>query len=330
LKWTVIYSVLTLLFLEVFLRILGYRPFNNDDYSVSSKPKYPYIADQKLGIQLREGTFEITLNKAVKFRATHLSNGERFIPGADMPGQPEILFLGCSFTYGYGVDDGDAFPALIQNELTDWRVRNSAVPGYGTAQHLLQLRERIKSDPPEAVFLSLSSVHFIRTVLSHRYRSNLRIGYRRSAQEVNDKMKGAKFPYMETCGEIKFQDWETMYPEIWGRYTTATANFLQIRWDRIKEASADPVEITACIIQEMKQLCEEKNIPFGVICLDSNHETKRLEKSIPEVPWKNVGFSFKNKKLTNHPHDGHPNRAGHKKIAQSVLPFVIKTIENAE
>lgn len=322
--------MLTLLFLEIFLRILGYGPYANDDYSVKTSPDYPYVADKTLGIQLREGIFEVTLNNSVKFKATHLSNGERFIPGSDSIKKPEILFLGCSFTYGYGVNDDASYPALIQSEMTDWNIRNSAVPGYGTTQHLLQLRERLKSDPPKAVFLALSSVHFIRTVLSYQYRSNLRIGYRRSAKEVDDRMKGAKFPYMKECGKVAYQDWESMYPELWGRYTTATANFLQMRWDQAKESNADQIEVTACIIKEMKQLCEEKNIPFGVICLDTNHKTARLKNKLPNIPWKNVGFSFSNKKFTNLPYDIHPNRAGHQKIAQSVLPFIRKTIGNAE
>lgn len=328
LKWTAIYSVVTLLFLEILLRILGYRPYSNDDYKVSSTPSKPYVADNEFGIRLNEGVFTLTLNNAVKFTATHQSNGERKTPGSVKSDAPEILFLGCSFTYGYGVNDEETFPAIIQKKHEYWSIRNAAVVGYGTTQHLLQLRERLDKNPPECVILSLSSVHLMRTVLSRRYRSNLRIGYRRSSGEVDDRMKGARFPYMTECGKVEYQEWESMYPEIWGRYWLATSNFLQMRYDQMQEPDCDPVEITACILTEMRELCEKKGVKFGVICLDSNHETAAVKEKVPEIPWKNVGFSFKSKRFTHLPHDSHPNQKGHRKIARTILPFTEKLMND--
>lgn len=328
LKWTAIYAVATLLFLEILLRILGYRPYANHDYKVSSTPSKPYIADKTFGIRLNEGVFTLTLNDAIEFTATHQANGERKVPGSELSDNPEILFLGCSFTYGYGVNDDETFPAIVQKKHKDWRISNAAVVGYGTTQHLLQLRERLEQNPPECVILSLSSVHFMRTILSQQYRANLRIGYRRSSGEVDDRMKGARFPYMTECGKIEYQDWETMYPEVWGRYWLATSNFLQIRFDQIKTPDCNPVEITACILKEMAELCEKKGVTFGVICLDSNHETASLQKRIPEIPWKNVGFSFKSKRFTHLPHDSHPNQRGHRKISRTILPFIEKLVDD--
>lgn len=324
LKWTAIYTLSTLLFFEVILWIMGYRPYANEDYKVRSSPEQPYVGDPDLGIQLREGTYTITLNDAVTFKTTHLSNGERKIPNSTSDTLPEVLFLGCSFTYGYGVNDAESFPARVQATHQDWHVRNAAVVGYGTAQHLLQLQERLKKDPPKCVVLSFSSVHFARTVLSQNYRANLRIGYRRSGDKVDDRMQGARFPYVVKCGEVKHQNWEGMYPEIWGRYTFASANFIQSYYDNAKEPDCDPIEITACLIKEMAQLCAEKNIEFAVVCLDSSPETRKLEQKLPKIAWKNIGFSFADKKLTHLPHDSHPNTLGHQSIATRLLPFLEK------
>lgn len=330
LKLTVVYTVLTIVFLEVLLWIVGYRPYSNDDYKVSSSPDYPYVADKKLGIRLNEGTFDITLNDAVHFKAIHQENGERKIPGSDTNNGPEVLFLGCSYAYGYGVNDDESFPALIQKNHPDWNVRNAAVVGYGTTQHLIQLRERLKNHPPESVIVALSSAHLIRTVLSQRYRSNLKIGFKRSSTKVDRRMKGSKFPYMNSCGKISYQDWETMYTEIPGRYWFATANYFQIQYDNAKEPKCDPIEITSCIIMEMAELCRQKNISFGVVCLDTNHKTREIQNRLHSLPWINIGFSFKSKKYTHLPHDSHPNQKGHKKIANQVEPFIETLLNNAK
>ena len=108
LKWTLIYTLATFILLEGLLWIMGHRPYHNTDYKVTSYPKNPYIADRNLGIKLNEGTYRFTLNDAVKFEATHLENGQRLIPSADIGLQDNVVFLGCSYTYGYGVNDNES------------------------------------------------------------------------------------------------------------------------------------------------------------------------------------------------------------------------------
>jgi len=329
LKYTLIYTVISLVLLEGLLWIMGYRPYANTDYEVVSRPNNPYVADGKLGIQLNPGTFKFKLNKKVKFKATHLGNGQRLIPKANPNRKDNVVFLGCSYTYGYGVNDNESFAAITQRKHPDWNVENTAIVGYGTAQHLLQLRNRVQEESPECVVLCISSVHFIRTVLSQNYRSNLRIGYRRSSSDVDDRMDGARFPYFDDySGKAKYANWEDLYSEMPGRYWSASINFIQNIRDRGREPKCNAIDITAHLIREMQALCKENGIPFGVVCLDTNHETKALQEKLKNVAWENVGFSFKSKKYTHLPYDSHPNAKGHKKIAQSVIPFIEKLFEN--
>ena len=192
----------------------------NHDYHVVSTPQTPFIADAQLGIQLKEGTFDFILNDAVHFTATHLDNGMRKIHASPLGNDSSILFLGCSYTYGYGVNDHENFPAIAQARHPDWNVENKGVVGYGTTQHLIQLRDRLKNEnndvsPPKCVVLCLSSVHFIRTVLSQQYRSNLRIGYRRSSSNMDDRMNGARFPYIDNLQlDVKYAGWESLFDEV--------------------------------------------------------------------------------------------------------------------
>ena len=329
LKLTLIYVLITFALVEGVLWVMGYRPYHNNDYRVVSSPKDPYIADEKLGIQLNEGVFNFVLNEKIKFTATHDSNGNRVIPSNNHDSNEKVVFLGCSYTYGYGVNDNESYPAITQEKHPEWNVQNTAVVGYGTAQHLLQLRELLENDSPVCVILGLSSVHFIRTVLSQKYRAHLKIGYKRSSSDVDKRMDGAKFPFFDDCsGKVKYASWNSLYSELSGRYLSASINFVQGILERNRESKNDPVDVTAAIIKEMQTLCKEKGVAFGVACLDTSKETKALKRKLKDVAWNNIGFSFKQKKYTHLPYDSHPNANGHEKIAASVIPFIEKLMDN--
>lgn len=330
LKWVLLYPSVIFLCLEISFRILGYGSFYNDDYSIKASPKNAYVGHNKLGIKLNPGKYTIILNDKVKFVANHNEGNHRLVPGNKNSEDPDLLFLGCSFTYGYGVNDDKNFPSLIQKEFPKLSVKNAGVVGYGTVQSLLQLKEEIKAGSVETVLLNFSSFHFIRNNLSQSYRSNLKIGYQRSSSNVGNQMKNARFPYKSSCdSEIEFQPWETMYSNWIGREWFASINWMQTTYDNSKDNVEDQIEIAACIISEMHELCQQKGIQFGVVCLDSSPETKKLAKKLPEVPWVDVQFNFKSQKFTNLPHDTHPNKKGHRLISKKIAPF-LKELLNEE
>lgn len=68
---------------------------------------------------------------------------------------PELLFLGDSFTWGFGVPQGAVYTDVLQRALGPRaRVRNCGVNGYSSAQSLLLLRERLSVDAPDVVVLA--------------------------------------------------------------------------------------------------------------------------------------------------------------------------------
>ena len=69
-------------------------------------------------------------------------------PKSDMPSDaPVILFVGNSFTEGYGVDDGDEFPQLVAKRLKDLkgdqqvRIINAGIGDTGTGRALRLVRD---------------------------------------------------------------------------------------------------------------------------------------------------------------------------------------------
>lgn len=78
---------------------------------------------------------------------------------AKQPGQYEILLLGDSITWGYGVEEGRRYSDLLSAELAkqglDAVVRNVAVPGYDTGLELLLYRQLRGRGCPDLVLAGL-------------------------------------------------------------------------------------------------------------------------------------------------------------------------------
>lgn len=87
---------------------------------------------------------------------------------AFQPDKYRVMVVGESFTYGLEVGDGVEWPAVLQ-ELDDrMQVVNLAVPGYGTDQILITLRESINEYRPHLVIMALTHDDFSRSLLTFR------------------------------------------------------------------------------------------------------------------------------------------------------------------
>lgn len=66
--------------------------------------------------------------------------GRRVTPGADLDQRKKfILFFGCSYTFGWGVNDDETLPYFVQELAPDYHAYNYGVNGYGTQQVLAKL-----------------------------------------------------------------------------------------------------------------------------------------------------------------------------------------------
>jgi lysophospholipase L1-like esterase len=72
-----------------------------------------------------------------------------------------ILFLGDSFTFGWGVQDQETYPFYFQRELNQSKkntyVINAGIPGYGTAQELAVLSQLVGVLKPSVVIVGISA-----------------------------------------------------------------------------------------------------------------------------------------------------------------------------
>jgi lysophospholipase L1-like esterase len=111
----------------------------------------------------REGTGPLRLRPHVRRR--HASpewsvlvetngQGRRDSDTPPRPGQPVVLSLGDSMSFGWGVEQRDAFPSLLEDALGQVRVVNASVPGTGTTDQLDLLRELIAEVPADVVLVA--------------------------------------------------------------------------------------------------------------------------------------------------------------------------------
>ncbi len=329
LKWVIYYPLLVLTCLEVALLILGYRRYQDKPYVVSATPENAFIGDDSLGIYLNPGKYSIILNNAIEFETEHLCDNRRLNHHEGNIDKPKVVFLGCSFTYGYGVNNDETFIAQLQGNFPNYNLENYGVVGYGTVQALLQLSKILTDTSVKAVLLDFSSFHFMRNVLSQNYRRNLKIGYANSNEKTNNLMQNARFPFLGDCSDsIRFANWRDLHSDWYGRNWFASVNWIQTLTESYHDKKLNEIEITTYVIQQIAAKCEAANVRFGIVCLDQTAETDILQKNLFQLPWLDVKFDFSDTDLTLLPHDSHPSAKGHLEIAHKILPFLTSILRN--
>ncbi len=72
------------------------------------------------------------------------------VPQRPAPGVRRVVAVGGSTTYGVGVSDGETWPALLAEALgPGWEVLNLGVPGYSSAENVIQTALLLSDLQPE-------------------------------------------------------------------------------------------------------------------------------------------------------------------------------------
>ena len=321
--WYVYLILLVFPCLELALWVVGGRPYTQEDYHISVNPKNAFIGDSKMGIALNPGTYDIELNHQLNFQTTHLENGQRKV--CFQPSYPTdtVLMLGCSFTYGYGVNDHENFSSLLQKSNPNLSFNNLGVIGYGSVQSYLQLEQLIKTgQSPKLVYLNFSSFHLDRNAMTPEFKRAMGIGFKQSLEQSNQLMEDSHFPYCSSTQNFKIDyiPWSKMYSDWWGREYFASINWLQTQLEIYERYKMNVIGTSYQVLKEMKDLCHKNNIDFVLVHLNSTEESSELMQMLKQDGMEilEVGFDFEDPSITNLPVDSHPNAKGHQKIANSI------------
>jgi len=279
------------------------------------------VPDELLGYRYGPGTFTIRSGTGPAIRYTHTPAGRRVSrpPGTPRPKGRAIWFLGCSYTYGWGVKDDEAFPWLIQQAWPDREVKNFGVNGYGTVHSLLQLEQALEQGAlPAVVVLGHGVFHDKRNVCARRYRkrtqshhaTTYRVPY---ATLENDRLEISYRP-------LTYDPWP-------GQTTFALVHTAERIRNRIGEWRSRPDRVAKALLARMAAVCRRKGVPFVVAGIDRRHLEERLDwcreqqidavdisVDLADAGWRNA-------------HDAHPNARAHKAFAERLRPLLKKLVK---
>ena len=155
-------AFVSLLLLEFFLRIAGFKPKKYLTSGESSISNY----DSKLGWRLKTGKYLINSNdgSGKSYKVTIEKNGSRKT-GEILNINKSIIIIGGSFSQGSGVSDEETYAFKLKKNLPNFNIYNFGQPGYGTIQSLLLLKEEIKRiNKPEIIIYGFIDHHIQRNI----------------------------------------------------------------------------------------------------------------------------------------------------------------------
>lgn len=239
--------------------------------------------------------------KPFGFNVTYTTDdhGNRVTPGGY--DKPKILVLGCSFGFGHGVQDNEHFPAILGQNIPEYKVINGAVMGYGTIQAYLKLKQMLEQpNDIKMVVYEFIPHHLHRNYLRKYWLELLWQSKRRNPHfEMNN-------------GQLQLVGLADVEKD--GLTDTTLLN-------------AKELELTRGFVAEMRHLCEKDSIPFLLTYIPDGtvgYSDKFLDVLDPtQVLDLRPVLDFS--KIDNGV-DAHPNAEGHRQIANALLPVIRKKL----
>lgn len=304
---------------------ITYRIVLQNDFKVKLK-NHP-----ETGFQYRETArfieFDQSLwgtQKEVHVQKNHFtfklnSNGFRGEEWSADQKKKNVLVLGDSYVFGWGVDEHQTFPAILQMQLGNrYQVWNSGIPSYNTSQELATLQEILNLFQPDLIILGI--------VMNDA--SPVQIGNLIPPQVVY------KYEILWIWSEIKtfvnyfFPKNQPYFEDL--KYKASSSYLTEFDqsghgWRNLKES-----------FNEIVKICAEKKIPFNAIIfpdftrafdesypyLSIHSQLLTLDKNPPMVFDMFPIFKGKDSKEYRVSWDGHPNDKAFDLVSQFLVPKI--------
>lgn len=252
----------------------------------------PHRYGQTLGKPNSSGRHKVEPDFDVMY--SHDETGFRLTPRpAHSRGQ--AIILGCSFTYGTGVENNEPYPAVLAAKYwTDVAVLNRSFGRWGTTDAYLSLHDELAAGVrPLAVIYGYIDIHVPRNGMRKSWHSQ------KSSDQVTPN--------------FEILEGHAVY--------LGTVSVSEATLPDTNETYDGEVELTVALIRGMADMCREKQVPFYVLQLNApttNYEFDavmaaiRADGNIPVFDLRHVSKAFYDQ------NDGHPRAEWHAKIAAAV------------
>ena len=146
-------------------------------------------------------------------------------------GKKRVLILGDSITAGYGLEPGEAYPALLQKKIDaaalPYTVKNAGVSGDTTAGGLRRIDWALGSEGADVLVVALGGNDGLRGIAPTQMSKNL-AGIIDKARVKNPQIKvivaGMQMP--ENFGAAFTTEFKAVFPEIAGEKKAALVDYL--------------------------------------------------------------------------------------------------------
>jgi hypothetical protein len=303
----------------------GYGPWHPQTTSPELiEPKGKLSAKHPLlGYANLPGKFHVTLSGGHRWKVTHLSHGLRAThlvqSGKRKRSKKEIWILGCSFTYGWGVNDNETFTWLLQEQLPNYEVVNFGVCGYGTMHSLIQFREALKErEKPVTAVIVYASFHDERNTMLRSWRK---------ACVRSSNLQG-HFPYarLDADGNLQIFHDQKYFHEFPFMRRSALMHQIEQYYNRVEDRYYCSHEVTKAIMKDFARSCRENSISLVVASVESDPDMLQFcEKEGAQT----IDISVDLKQRGNAiPGDGHPTARVHRQYAQKLEPLLRNVISS--
>lgn len=278
----VVLVLVTLLLLvplsEIVVRIAAPQRLPSQEQIRSFVLKDMYVADDSTGYRLTPG-FSGRIERAghvTEFRTN--STGQR---GDDLgpKTKPRVLAIGDSFTWGWGVGEGEEWIHVTGEELAkrggvDVQAVNGGVNGYGTESELALLRGIGDTVKPDLVLLGFFANDYTDNLIGARNTYTVRDGY--LFDQFSHEVMQESFLMREShLYRLLMTAWETFRVKYLGGVPSASfvRNFSPEDFERGRDLSEK-------WILAMRDECERLGARFGVVWLPA--DVYALRGQVPE------------------------------------------------
>ncbi len=310
---------------EITARMMGYRPYKEVVQSIEVTPAGRFYQDDSLlGYKGKPGEFDLLLNDSLRFHVSHDAEGWRKTgpDSLDQDSLPEIWMLGCSFTHGYGVGDAENYPAILQQRMPSYRIRNYGMDGYGTLQNYLLLQDLLaRGKKPFAVVLGYGGFHDQRNTANRYWHKALH------GQRIADDLQ---YPYarLDAQDSLHVHYGKIGYHPFPFQRMLALASLIEERWNRSEEDGLRSKAVTEVLIQRMVDASHDVGAHFvmaGIYRHPDTHEKLKVF-AMDHVPTIDISQDLDDPALRILPGNGHPNAAAHARMAASLHDYLVAQV----
>lgn len=304
---------------------MGFQPWSPDRYTFEIDQGDSFFQpDDVLGYKGRPGVFNLTLSDSLNVRVTHNEDGYRITstPDDTLEKFGEVWIFGCSFTHGYGVNDDENYPWMLQEAFPYYRVRNFGMDGYGTYHSLLQLESmdslwKHRVLMPRLIILAYGGFHDQRNVNNR---------YWKKALSGRDIAEGIAFPqlrYDDAGNLVPGMEKPEYHPWPLQRYS-ALSHFLENAANKSENDGLRTFDVTQSIILKMDSILPDApGLNFLVANIFQSWESDQMLESIKSnVPTVDIAVDVEDSTLRILPNDGHPNKKGHRLMADKLIDYI--------